>query len=103
MVQVTKTGSVKFRFQAPRGEKVFLVGDFNAWNEQAHPMRQRGPDSWELDLPLRGGKYRFLYRVGNRWFVDNEAPDVPNAWGSEYSVVSVPEYPASRESKTNLP
>lgn len=98
MIQVHGNGSVKFSFSGSAADNVFLVGDFNAWDEKAHPMHRTGGNQWEIDLKLRAGQYRFLYRTGALWFVDADAPDVPNPWGSEYSVVDIPE--TARENKS---
>jgi len=92
MIQVRRDGAVQFLFSGPaEARNVFLVGDFNGWDEKANPMRRKDVNRWELDIKLRAGRYRFLYRVGSLWYVDADAPDVPNPWGSEYSVVSVPD------------
>jgi len=91
MVELKRDGAVQFQFKGSVEGNVYVVGDFNAWDERANPMRRTSKDKWLLDLKLRAGQYRFLYRVGSRWYVDPDAPEVPNPWGSEYSVVSVPE------------
>jgi len=91
MIELKDDGAIRFHFSGPNLGPVYLVGDFNGWDERAHPMRSAGKNQWKTDLKLRPGDYRFLYRVGARWYVDADAPDVPNPWGSEFSVVSVPE------------
>ena len=67
------------------------MGDFNDWNEKASPMKPTGDSRWEINLNLRAGEYRFLYRSNASWYVDAESPDVPNPWGSEFSLVSIPD------------
>lgn len=84
---------VEFLFPAetaPDATQVFLVGDFNQWNEQSHPMEKSGKNykvSVDLDLNQR---YQFRYLVnGGDWHNDWEADDyAPNAFGGENSVVS---------------
>jgi 1,4-alpha-glucan branching enzyme len=63
---------VAFAVWAPNARRVSVVGDFNGWDERAHPMRLRSPGIWELFIPgIRAGavyKYAILswtsdYRV----------------------------------------
>jgi 1,4-alpha-glucan branching enzyme len=63
---------VTFAVWAPTARRVSVVGEFNDWNESAHPMRLRANGVWELFLPeLQPGtlyKYAILswardYRV----------------------------------------
>lgn len=43
---------VQFAVWAPSAERVSVVGDFNGWNGQCHPMRSRGRSGvWELFIP----------------------------------------------------
>jgi len=47
-----KVAGVHFALWAPNAQRVSVVGDFNAWNGTAHPMRSRGATGvWELFLP----------------------------------------------------
>lgn len=70
----------KVRFQLSPEEvngasEVFLQGDFNAWDDTAHPLKQRKDGCFilEIELPL-GQDYQFRYRTGdNHWFNDPEA------------------------------
>ncbi len=64
-----------FRLEAPDAKRVSVVGTFNGWDPQAHPLR--GPDRhgvWSLSLPLSPGRYRYLFVVdGVRWVTDPTA------------------------------
>jgi 1,4-alpha-glucan branching enzyme len=54
-----------FAVWAPNAERVSVVGDFNAWDGRAHPMRVRGDSGvWELFVPglQPGGLYKFELR-----------------------------------------
>lgn len=68
-----------FRLKAPGAKRVSVVGTFNGWDPQAHPLG--GPDRngiWSLSLPLPPGRYRYEFIVdGVRWVTD------PNAQASE--------------------
>jgi len=91
MVSLNESGKVQFRFTGPSSGPVYVVGDFNDWDERANPMRREGDRTWRTDLKLREGDYRFLYRAGSSWYVDPESPNVPNPWGSEFSVITIPQ------------
>ena len=54
-----------FAVWAPGARAVSVVGDFNAWNERAHPMRSLGAAGvWELFVPeaAAGHAYKFAIR-----------------------------------------
>ena len=94
-IEIDKTArKIIFKFRAGSAKKVCLAGDFNKWNEESHPMEKIG-DFWHLTLQLLPGEYRFKYLIDGFWHNDLEAHKyAPNAWGSDDSVVVVPE-PAS--------
>lgn len=53
---------VHFAVWAPHAERAAVVGDFNAWNPAAHPMRPRGATGvWEIFLPglTEGTVYKY--------------------------------------------
>ena len=53
---------VSFVVWAPYARQIFLVGDFNDWDEVSLPMRPLGPSGcWELFVPFAspGQKYKF--------------------------------------------
>lgn len=61
--------------EAEGANSVCLVGEFNEWQEDAHPMRKTkdGGFSVEVDLPL-GLDYQFRYRTdAGVWINDPEA------------------------------
>ena len=71
---------VSFAFPATIwAESVHLVGDFNGWDRQSHPLILSEED-WHITLELDQGKpYRFRYLVDNdRWC---------NDWGADSYVV----------------
>jgi 1,4-alpha-glucan branching enzyme len=71
---------------------VQLVGDFNEWNINATPMKRMRNGAFEATLSLsRNMEYQFRYLLdGQRWENDWEADKyVPNAYGSENSVVDL--------------
>lgn len=85
---------VDVTFTHPVGEAtrtVFVVGDFNDWSQDAHPMSvARDEASCTITLPT-GRTYRFRYLVdGERWENDWGADDyVPNSFGADDSVLDL--------------
>jgi 1,4-alpha-glucan branching enzyme len=69
-----------------------LVGEFNEWDRESHPMTRREDGSFTLTVSLTPGQaYRFRYLLdGERWENDWEADAYwPNDFGSDDSVVHV--------------
>ena len=59
------TTGTSFAVWAPGARAVSVVGDFNVWNERAHPMRSLGAAGvWELFVPeaAAGHAYKFAIR-----------------------------------------
>ena len=55
---------LRFVVWAPNARQVSVVGDFNGWNPQAHPMRNRGESGlWELFLPDQQPGLRYKYSL----------------------------------------
>lgn len=85
--------SVKVTFSLPeavQGETVFLVGDFNSWDEVATPMKQQKDGSFSVTLNLeKEREYQFRYLVnGTEWHNDWEADKyVPNPYSGDNSVI----------------
>lgn len=91
--QLEASGRVQVAFTMPAIEGcecLYLVGDFNVWNDVAHPMQRNDGGDWVLTLELEPGReyqYRYL-TAGGIWHNDPAAEAyVPNPHGSENSVV----------------
>jgi 1,4-alpha-glucan branching enzyme len=71
-------GSVSVRFRLPSesaAEHAWVVGEFNNWSTDSHPMAKREDGSLEVVIPLAPGTYRYRYYLGNgRW---------ENAWDAD--------------------
>ncbi|MBI3942641.1 MAG: isoamylase early set domain-containing protein [Chloroflexi bacterium] len=87
-------GKIMVRFELPSAiwaEAVYLVGDFNDWDETSLPMTQsRENEAWSITLELDADReYQFRYRVNEtEWYNDWHADRyVPNRYGSDNSVV----------------
>ena len=76
---------------AVQAETVYLVGDFNNWDEAKTPM-QRGEDaSFTTTLELeKNREYQFRYLVNSmEWHNDWEADRyVPNPYSGDNSIVN---------------
>lgn len=71
-------------------ESVFLVGDFNDWDEEATPMEKLKDGRFKVTLSLdTDGEYQFRYLVDKaEWHNDWEADKyVPNPFSGDNSVV----------------
>ena len=70
----------------------YLVGDFNNWNAQTNPMKQRKDGSFELSMNLeKDREYQLRYLLDNTWENDDSADKyVPTPYGdADNSVVVV--------------
>lgn len=92
--QYLKTKPVcKVTFYTPaaiEAESVYLVGDFNDWDEHATPMERMKDGRFKATVNLDTEKeYRFRYLVnGTEWHNDWEADKyVPNPFSGDDSVV----------------
>ena len=92
--QYLKTKEVcKVTFYTPaaiEAETVYLVGDFNDWNEQDTAMESLKDGRFKVTLELdQGREYQFRYLVnGSEWHNDWEADKyVPNPYSGDNSVV----------------
>ncbi len=70
---------------------VAVVGEFNDWNVEKHPLRQREDGSWHITLNLAPGKYQYKFVIdGTRWEDDADNPNrMLNEFGTSNSVMEV--------------
>ncbi len=74
-------GKVLVTFRIPESvwaDRITLIGDFNNWDENAHPLVQtRSDPDWHITLELDAGRrYQFRYlRDGQEWNTDDDADD----------------------------
>ncbi len=62
---------IKFTYQPPiSGDfEVFLVGDFNNWNDKSHPMKEEG-GVYRLDISLEPGRYHYYFLCNDKLILD---------------------------------
>jgi hypothetical protein len=82
---------VRFVFHDAGATRVTLVGSFNAWSEDATPLRQgSSPGVWTATVRLTPGVHEYSYLVdGDRWELDPTALAVADPLGIESSVIRV--------------
>ena len=67
-----KRRKVRFSCNAPDAGSVFLVGDFNEWDETKHPMRKNANQQWEINVMLYPGRYEYKFLIDGKWRLDPE-------------------------------
>ncbi len=70
-------GGVSFSVWAPHAAGVSVIGDFNGWNANQHPMRALGSSGiWELWIPSvgAGAHYKFSITTGDGVRLDKADP-----------------------------
>jgi 1,4-alpha-glucan branching enzyme len=63
----------EFRFYRPDAATVYLVGDFNDWQEGQLAMVRRSDGDWVAKIRLPAGEFRFRYYADGQWFTDYAA------------------------------
>ncbi|MDZ7317113.1 MAG: alpha-amylase family glycosyl hydrolase [candidate division KSB1 bacterium] len=82
---------VRFRLaDHPSFQNVYIAGDFNGWSPTHDALQRRG-GWWEIELPLRPGKYRYKFVVnGSEWLADPSATEYElDPYGGKNSVRTV--------------
>ena len=77
--------------QVDGASTVHLVGDFNDWNKESHPMKGLKNGSFSAVLDLESGRdYQFRYLIdGDKWLNDEGADSyVASPYGDQNAVVS---------------
>lgn len=86
----TKTPSTEFSLHAPEAQEVYVVGDFNDWNQTAAKMRRFKDGTCKKSIQLKPGRYEYLFLVDGQWWTDPQNGDrACNSYGSENSVITV--------------
>ncbi len=76
-------GAIKVTFALPVDEvdqAVSVVGDFNAWDPLAHPLRKRSNGTRSVSVELAAGEaVRFKYLTADgSWLTEPDAEQVAN-------------------------
>ena len=81
---------ITFRLHAPAAEHVAVVGDFNGWNQDLHPMHAKDGGMWEKSVMLTPGSYEYKFFVDGMWWEDPSCDMAcDNTFGTRNSVLFV--------------
>ena len=67
---------VNFFCLAPEARQVSIVGDFNGWRPEAHPMQRQPDGGWVLQVPLHHGHHLYQFLVDGEPVLDPRAQGV---------------------------
>ena len=85
-----KRKRVSLTLEAPNAEAVFLMGDFNQWNEKVHPMKKEGDGTWKKIIMVPPGRYEYRFLVDGQWWNDPANDQVcPNCFGTLNNILEV--------------
>jgi len=88
--KAAKKRKVPFSLNAPLAKKVFLMGDFNQWNEKSHPMTEKEDGEWEKAAMLAPGRYEYKFLVDGVWQLDPKNDQTcDNCFGTQNSILIV--------------
>jgi 1,4-alpha-glucan branching enzyme len=86
MGAIPHTGGVGFRVWAPNAQQVSLIGSFNDWNGNKHPMQAEDNGHWYTDIADAriGDQYRYLLTTAKGKFIriDPYAREVTSSVGN---------------------
>ncbi|MCC5878128.1 MAG: hypothetical protein JJU11_18060 [Candidatus Sumerlaeia bacterium] len=74
MTAADNTRRVTFTHSDPRARQVTIVGDFNDWRLETHPLQRNSRGEWSIDLHLREGVFEYLFHVDGQEY----RPDTTN-------------------------
>jgi 1,4-alpha-glucan branching enzyme len=81
---------VNFICLAPGATSVSIVGDFNQWNPESHPMKKHVDGSWQTSVPLGHGGHHYQFVVDGKLINDPRANGLArNAKGEKVSMLFV--------------
>lgn len=82
--------AVNFVCYAPEAKRVSLIGDFNEWQPDAHPMKRQPDGAWMTQVSLTHGHHRYLFLVDGKIRLDPRAQGVGrNEKNEKVSVIAV--------------
>jgi 1,4-alpha-glucan branching enzyme len=85
-----KKRRIKMNFTGAKAKTVSLVGDFNQWDPNRHPMKHREEGTWEKIIVLPPGNYEYKFLVDGLWENDPLNPDLRyNQFGTLNNILNV--------------
>lgn len=81
---------VNFFCLAPDARSVSVVGDFNKWSPNAHPMKRQPDGSWSVQVALHHGHHTYQFLIDGQPTLDPRAQGISrNANNERVSMFSV--------------
>ncbi len=81
---------VEFRIDMPMAKSVSLVGDFNRWDPNVHPMRRNKQGVWCRAVMVPPGRYEYRFYADGKWCNDPGRMDkCANCFGTQNDVIVV--------------
>ena len=81
---------VNFICVAPEAREVFLMGDFNAWDPAAHPMKRQPDGAWLIQVSLHHGHHHYRFQVDGKPVLDPRAQGIArDQKGERVSLIAV--------------
>lgn len=81
---------VNFFCHAPQAQRVSIIGEFNGWQPEAHPMRRESDGSWTTQVPLHHGHHLYVFLIDGKPALDPRAQGTArNERNERVSVMSV--------------
>jgi len=81
-----------FSLNAAEAKEVLLLGDFNNWSPEKHPMQRDENGMWNKVVMLSPGKHEYKFLVDGQWREDPRNDHLcPNCFGTYNSVIKLPE------------
>ena len=85
-----KRRRTNFTLPAKAAQKVYLVGEFNQWNEKKHLMKKDADGTWKRTILLAPGRYEYKFLVDGKWKDDpTNSKRRQNRFGTYNSILQV--------------
>jgi len=83
--------SIGLTVVASQATAVSVVGEFNDWNVERHPLQQVDSETWRITLQLAPGTYQYKFVIdGTQWEDDADNPKrAMNEFGTTNSILEV--------------
>lgn len=85
-----KRRRITFYLDRPEAREVLLMGDFNQWDPEKHPMRKEKSGKWKKIVMIPPGRYEYRFQVDGQWVQDPQNRELcKNCFGSFNNVITV--------------
>lgn len=85
-----KKQKITFSFDAPYAQNVCVVGAFNDWDENKHPLKKDASGLWTKSIMIEPGTYEYKFVIDGSWEIDPANSNVvENPFGSLNNVLRI--------------